>query len=111
LPGKDALFSAVNSSPEILQARLNGRLSSLVAGHFTVGGWAMVLIHDDAKGVDIGAHGGRDRREALFQLIDAAQARRLLGPIPTVNFRALSAVGKPASYRYPFSMQLLLLLH
>ena len=111
LPGKDALFSAVNSSPEILRERLSGRLSSLVAGHFTVGGWAMVLIHDDAKGVDIGAHGGRDRREALFQLIDAAQARRLLGPIPTVNFRALSAVGKPASYRYPFSMQLLLLLH
>lgn len=108
LPGKDALFSAVNSSPEILQARLNGRLSSLVAGHFTVGGWAMVLIHDDAKGVDIGAYGGRDRREALFQLIDAAQARRLLGPTPTVNFRALSALGKPVSYRYPFSMQLLL---
>jgi ABC-type sugar transport system substrate-binding protein len=108
LPGKDALFSAVNSSPEILRERLNGRLSSLVAGHFTVGGWAMVLIHDDAKGVDIGAYGGRDRREALFQLIDAAQARRLLGPTPTVNFRALSAMGKPASYRYPFSMQLLL---
>jgi ABC-type sugar transport system substrate-binding protein len=108
LPGKDALFSAVNSSPEILQARLNGRLSSLVAGHFTVGGWAMVLIHDDAKGLDIGAYGGRDRREALFQLIDAAQARRLLGPTPTVNFRALSALGKPVSYRYPFSMQLLL---
>ena len=108
LPGKDALFSAVNSSPEILRERLNGRLSSLVAGHFTVGGWAMVLIHDDAKGVDIGAYGGRDRREALFQLIDAAQARRLLGATPTVNFRALSAVGKPASYRYPFSMQLLL---
>ena len=108
VPGKDALFSAVNSSPEILQARLNGQLSSLVAGHFTVGGWAMVLINDDAKGVDIVAHGGRDRQEALFQLIDSAQARRLLGPMPTVNFRALSALGKPASYGYPFSMRLLL---
>lgn len=108
LPGKDTLFSAVNSSPEILQARLDGRLSSLVAGHFTVGGWAMVLIHDDAKGVDIGAYGGRDRQLALFQLIDAGQARRLLGPIPSVNFRALSAQGKPVSYRYPFSLRLLL---
>lgn len=108
LPGKDTLFSAVNSSPEILQARLDGRLSSLVAGHFTVGGWAMVLIHDDAKGVDIGAYGGRDRQLALFQLIDAGQARRLLGPTPSVNFRALSAQGKPVSYRYPFSLRLLL---
>ncbi|MBC3236496.1 MULTISPECIES: ABC transporter substrate-binding protein [Pseudomonas] len=108
MPGKDALFSAVNSSPEILQARLEGQVSSLVAGHFTVGGWAMVLINDDAKGVDIGAYGGRDRQLALFQLIDAGQARRLLGPTPSVNFRALSAQGKPTSYRYPFSLQLLL---
>jgi len=108
MPGKDALFCAVNSSPEILQARLEGQVSSLVAGHFTVGGWAMVLINDDAKGVDIGAYGGRDRQLALFQLIDAGQARRLLGPTPSVNFRALSAQGKPTSYRYPFSLQLLL---
>ena len=108
VPGKDTLFSAINSSPEILQARLDGRLSTLVAGHFTLGGWAMVLIADDAKGVDIGAHGGRDRQQALFQLIDAAQARRLLRPAASVDFRALSAQGKPASYRYPFSLQLLL---
>ena len=108
VPGKDALFSAVNSSPEVLQARLDGRLTTLVAGHFTLGGWAMVLINDDAKGLDIGAFGGRDRKEALFQLIDAAQARRLLQPMTPVDFRALSAVGKPASYRYPFSLQLLL---
>lgn len=108
VPGKDALFSAVNSSPDILRARLDGRLSTLVAGHFTLGGWAMVLINDDAKGLDIGAYGGRDRQEALFQLIDANQSQRLLGPMPAVDFRALSAVGKPASYRYPFSLQLLL---
>ncbi len=108
LPGKDTLFSALNSSPQILQARLDGRLSTLVAGHFTVGGWAMVLINDDAKGLDIGAFGGRDRQAALFQLINAAQARRLSGPTPRVNFRALSAEGKPASYRYPFSLHLLL---
>ncbi|SFB37318.1 hypothetical protein SAMN03159485_04918 [Pseudomonas sp. NFPP24] len=108
VPGKDVLFSAVNSSPAILQARLDGRLSTLVAGHFTLGGWAMVLINDDAKGVNIDAHGGRDCQEALFQLIDATQAQRLLGPLAPVDFRALSAVGKPASYRYPFSLQLLL---
>ncbi|WP_285421673.1 ABC transporter substrate-binding protein [Pseudomonas sp. efr-133-TYG-23] len=107
-PGKDVLFSAVNSSPQILRARLDGRLSTLVAGHFTLGGWAMVLIHDDANGVDIRAHGGLERQKALFQLIDAQQAQRLLRPVPAVDFRALSAQGKPASYRYPFSLQWLL---
>ncbi|MDL2186283.1 ABC transporter substrate-binding protein [Pseudomonas sp. ChxA] len=108
MPGRDILFGAINSSPDILNARLEGRLSTLVAGHFTLGGWAMVLINDDAKGVDIGAYGGRDRQQALFQLIDSTQAQRLLGPTPPVDFRALSAAGKPASYRYPFSLQLLL---
>jgi ABC-type sugar transport system substrate-binding protein len=108
VPGKDVLFSAVNSSPEILRARLDGRLTTLVAGHFTLGGWALVLISDDAKGVDLAAHGGRDRQAALFQLIDGVQAQQLLGPLPAVNFRALSAKGKPESYRYPFSLQLLL---
>lgn len=108
LPGKDTLFSALNSSPDILKALLDGRLTTLVAGHFTLGGWAMVLINDDAHGVDIGAYGGRDRQEALFQLININQAQRLLGPMPAVDFRALSAVGKPVSYRYPFSLQLLL---
>lgn len=105
VPGKDVLFSAINSSPQILSARLDGRLTTLVAGHFTLGGWAMVLIYDDANGVDLGAHGGRDRQVPLFQLISRAQAQRLLEPMPAVNFRALSAKGKPASYRYPFSLQ------
>ena len=108
VPGQAVLFSAVNSSPAILRARLEGRLTTLVAGHFTLGGWAMVLIHDDAKGVDIDAYGGRDRQQALFQLIGADQARRLLAPAPLVDFRALSAIGKQQPYRYPFSLQLLL---
>jgi len=111
-PGKDVLFSAVNSSPEILQARLDGRVSALVAGHFTAGGWAMVLLHDDALGLDITRYGGRERREVLFQLIDPAAAARLLQINASqdyrVDFRALSAEGKPASYRYPFSLQLLM---
>jgi ABC-type sugar transport system substrate-binding protein len=111
-PGKDVLFSAVNSSPEVLQARVDGRLSALVAGHFTLGGWAMVLLHDHAQGIDIARHGGRARQVPLLQLIDRQQAQRLLGLKQAgdykVDFRALSAQGKPSSYRYPFSLQLLM---
>ncbi|NMY85654.1 substrate-binding domain-containing protein [Pseudomonas sp. WS 5411] len=110
-PGKEVLFSAINSSPEVLQARLQGRISALVAGHFTLGGWAMVLLHDDASGVDIQRHGGRERQVRLFQLIDRPQAQRLLDlrnhEGDGVNFRALSAQGKPATYQYPFSLKML----
>jgi hypothetical protein len=111
-PGKDALFSAVNTSPAALQATVDGRISVLLGGHFTLGGWALVALHDLDQGVDLSHYGGRDRQIPLLQLIDKAQARRLLAmgesPDYGVNFRRLSAKGRSTSYRYPFSLQTLM---
>ncbi|MBV7512515.1 MULTISPECIES: ABC transporter substrate-binding protein [unclassified Pseudomonas] len=112
IPGKDALFSAVNTSPAALQATVDGRISVLLGGHFTLGGWALVALHDLDQGVDLSHYGGRDRQIPLLQLIDKAQARRLLAmgesPDYGVNFRRLSAKGRSTSYRYPFSLQTLM---
>ncbi|WP_223485210.1 ABC transporter substrate-binding protein [Pseudomonas sp. A-RE-19] len=111
-PGKDVLFSAINNSPTALQALLDGRLSVLLGGHFTLGGWALVQLHDYDQGVDISQYGGRDRQIPLLQLIDRAQAKRLLALSATqdygVDFQKLSAKGRPTSYRYPFSLQALM---
>lgn len=110
-PGVDALFSAFNTSPAALKAIVDGRLSVLLGGHFTLGGWALVELHDIDQGVDLNQYGGRDRQIPLLQLIDKAQAKRMLamGDSPDfgVNFRHLSAKGRPTSYRYPFSLQTL----
>ena len=112
VPGKDVLFSAVNTSSEALQAVIDGRLSALVGGHFTLGGWALVELHDYDQGVDLARYGGRDRQVPLLQLIDRHQARQILamGSTPGygVSFRKLSAKGRPASYRYPFDLQTLM---
>ncbi|MGS0546141.1 ABC transporter substrate-binding protein [Pseudomonas sp. Y5-11] len=112
VPGKDVLFSAVNTSSEALQAVIDGRLSALVGGHFTLGGWALVELHDYDQGVDLARYGGRDRQVPLLQLIDKHQARQILamGSAPGygVGFRKLSAKGRPASYRYPFELQTLM---
>ncbi len=112
VPGKDALFSAVNTSPAALQALVDGRLSALVGGHFTLGGWALVELHDVEQGVELDRYGGRDRQIPLLQLIDKPHARQMLamGKSPNygVNFRKLSAKGQPASYRYPFTLQTLM---
>ncbi|MCS3839133.1 ABC-type sugar transport system substrate-binding protein [Pseudomonas sp. JAI111] len=112
VPGKDALFGAINTSPAALQAKVDGRLSVLLGGHFTLGGWALVELHDMDQGVDLSHYGGRDRRIPLLQIIDKAQARRMLdmGASPNygVDFRRLSAKGRPSSYRYPFSLQTLM---
>jgi ABC-type sugar transport system substrate-binding protein len=112
VPGKDALFSAVNTSPAALQALVDGRLSALVGGHFTLGGWALVELHDVAQGVELDRYGGRDRQIPLLQLINKQHARQMLamGTSPNygVNFRKLSAKGQRDSYRYPFSLQTLM---
>ena len=112
VPGKDVLFSAVNTSPAALQALVDGRLSALLGGHFTLGGWALVELHDYAQGVDLNQYGGRDRQIPLLQLIGKEQARRMLAmgdsPDYGVHFHKLSAKGRPVSYRYPFTLQTLM---
>jgi ABC-type sugar transport system substrate-binding protein len=112
VPGKDALFGAINNSPEALQALLDNRLSVLLGGHFSLGGWALVELHDHDQGIDISQYGGRDRQIPLLQLINRTQAKRLLAMSRTqdygVDFHKLSAKGRPASYRYPFSLQTLM---
>lgn len=112
VPGKGVLFGAINNSPEALQALLDRRLSVLLGGHFSLGGWALVQLHDYDEGVDISQYGGRDRQIPLLQLIDRAQARRLLAMGATqdfgVDFHKLSAKGRPASWRYPFTLQTLM---
>lgn len=111
-PGVDLLFSGVNSSPEALRAFIDGQLSVLVAGHFTLGGWAMVVIHDDALGLDARRLGGPNWQLSLFQALTRTQAQQLLEKGDQIgarfDFRGLSAQGKPDSYRYPFGLQLLL---
>ncbi|MCG3643628.1 MULTISPECIES: ABC transporter substrate-binding protein [Pseudomonas] len=105
-PGSDVLFGAVNSSAEALRARIDGRLSVLMGGHFTLGGWAMVMLHDDAHGLALNRDGLRERRVPVLQEIDQAKARRWLKLLERddygVDFRRYSAEGRPPGYRYPF---------
>lgn len=112
LPGKDALFGTINNSPMALEALLDGRLSVLLGGHFSLGGWAIVQLHDDDQGVNVSQYGGRDLQLPVLQLINRAQARRLLTLAVQqdygVDFLRLSAKGRPTSYRYPFSLQTLM---
>lgn len=112
VPGKDLLFSALNNSAEVLQARLDERVSVLVSGHFTAGGWAMVLLHDYDAGLDFASRGGKDRQDALFMQLDKPQSQRLLQRIQSqrydLDFRRFSVVDNPRQRDYNFSLQPLL---
>ncbi|MDH4582891.1 LacI family transcriptional regulator [Pseudomonas sp. BN415] len=107
-PGQDLLFSALNNSPEVLRTYLDGKISALVSGHFTLGGWAMVLLHDYDAGLDFARHGGKDREVRLFMALDRDKATRLLRHIERygfdLDFRAFSLVGKKGARDYRFSL-------
>ena len=111
-PGRDVLFGAVNSSAEALRARIDGRLSVLMGGHFTLGGWAMVMLHDYHAGIDFAERGGKNRVDQLFSLLDAGQAARLQQRIRRkgygLDFRQFSALYRPQLKDYGFSSQALL---
>ncbi|MFG5862558.1 ABC transporter substrate-binding protein [Metapseudomonas sp. CR1201] len=108
-PGQDMYFSGLNNSAEVLHAYLDGQISALVSGHFTLGGWAMVLLHDYDAGVDFARHGGKDREVRLFMALDRDSAKRLLRRIEQqgydLDFRAFSLVGKKAATDYRFSLE------
>ncbi|NIE73170.1 substrate-binding domain-containing protein [Pantoea sp. Tr-811] len=105
-PGRDVVFSAINSSPEALRARIDGRLDVLMGGHTTLGGWAMVMLHDDALGLDINRDGRREHVLPALQPVDQAKARRWLKLLERddygVDFQHYSAKGRPRGYQYPF---------
>jgi ABC-type sugar transport system substrate-binding protein len=105
-PGRDAVFAAVNSSAQALRARIDGRLGVLMGGHTTLGGWAMVMLHDDAQGLEVNRDGKREHTLPVLQSIDPAKARRWLKLLERddygVDFQHYSAEGRPPSYQYPF---------
>lgn len=104
-PGKDVLLSSVNSSPKVLGMTDQGVITALGAGHFTAGGWALVLLYDYAHGHDFVDQGTVIRRP-LFELVPAHSA--LLNLLRQhawgqVNYLAFSRTRHPDS-RYQFHL-------
>jgi ABC-type sugar transport system substrate-binding protein len=106
--GKDILFSAINNSPEVLQARIKGRISSLAGGHFTAGAWALVMLYDYHHGKDFQPL-GLELRVPLFSLLDADLAERFLTRFgdenfSSVDFRRFARHLHPQLRQYEFSL-------
>ncbi|WP_397453496.1 ABC transporter substrate-binding protein [Pseudomonas sp. NA-150] len=112
VPGKDVMFGTLNGSMPALEARLNGTLTVLVSGHFTLGGWSMVLLHDYDVAKEQDRQPPGDRQLDLIQLITPNDAKRLLkaGRDASfgIDFRQLSQAGKPGPAHYRFSLKSIL---
>lgn len=110
-PGHDLLFSAINTSPEAMQAVIDGRLAALAGGHFMAGAWAMVMLYDYHHGHDFAAE-GLEQSRPMFLLFGKAEARRYLArfgtAMPRLDFRPFSKRLNPQLRRYDFSLGALL---
>lgn len=110
--GRELHYSALNSSREALQARIDGKIDVLATGHFILGGCAMVMLHDYAAGLDFAERGGKDQLARLLRLVDREQAARLQVRLARadvgLDFRRFSASRNPAMHRYSCSIDSLL---
>lgn len=104
-PGRDMLFSAINTSPEAMQARITGQLSALAGGHFMAGAWSLVMLYDLHHGHDF-ADEGVELRRPMFTAFDQAMSERFLqrfgDAIADLDFRPFSKVLNPKLKRYDF---------
>ncbi|MFZ6849660.1 ABC transporter substrate-binding protein [Undibacterium sp. RuRC25W] len=113
VPGKDALFSGVNTSSEALTAIESGTMSALAGGHFVAGAFALVMLYDYHHGKDF-VDEGLELERSMFILFDRENAQRfesLFGKLnfDQVDFKKFSKIYHPSLKKYEFSFKQLLM--
>lgn len=112
-PGKNAWFSAVNTSAEAMAAIKSGRLAALAGGHFICGAWALVMLYDYENGRDFALTEGLELSLSMFTLFTQKDADRFVArfgklQFNQVNFRRFSKVLNPKLKHYDFNFRQLL---
>ncbi|MFZ6875573.1 ABC transporter substrate-binding protein [Undibacterium sp. Di27W] len=111
-PGRDAFFSAINTSAEAFTALESGSLSALAGGHFIAGAFSLVMLYDYHHGKDF-IDEGLELDRSMFILFTPEESRRfqsLFGAqnFDKLDFRKFSKVLHPAIKKYDFSFRQLL---
>ncbi|WP_273432032.1 ABC transporter substrate-binding protein [Chitinibacter tainanensis] len=109
VPGQDALFTAINTSPAALAAVQSGELSALAGGHFMAGAWSLVVLYDYLHGRDFAHDEGLTLQQPMFALLTPARAARLMrqfgqDDFSSIDFRRYSKVLNPKVRHYEFTL-------
>lgn len=111
-PGRDILFSTINTSTEAMNDLISGRLSVLAGGHYMTGAWSLVVLYDYHHGVDFAESEGLDMEQFMFHLFTPETARvfldRFSNRVPDIDFRPYSKYLNPGLERYRFGFGQLL---
>lgn len=108
-PGTDVLVSSINWSPESLRDLQQGRIGAIAGGHFTLGGLAMVLLHDyDAADPQTRSFIGA-REAKVMQLVGPGDVKKIIEAGRRDDFgidvRLFSLLGKPPGSEYAFTLK------
>ncbi|MBV8467640.1 MAG: ABC transporter substrate-binding protein [Burkholderiales bacterium] len=110
-PGRDKLFSGINTSREAMNDLIAGQLTTLSGGHYMTGAWALVMLYDYKHGRDFSSE-GLELDKPMFARFRAADARKYLerftDGVPDVDFRRFSKALNPALKQYDFRFTQLL---
>lgn len=112
-PGRDLLFSGINTSTEAMNALRSGELGALAGGHFMLGAWALVVVYDHHHGRDFAQREGLEMVQPMFSLFNPEQAARFSqmygdGRFEAIDFKRFSKFHNPHMKRYNFEFQQLL---
>lgn len=112
-PGRQVLFSGINTSREALESVKSGRLAALTGGHFVLGAFALAMIHDHHKGIDFAKSDGVALEASMFVLfspkdVDLFMARYGQDRFDAIDFRRFSKAHNRQLKRYDFSFRQLL---
>ena len=112
-PGQGMLFGGINTSREALDAVRSGRLSALAGGHFILGAWALVMIHDHHRGRDFASDEGLVLNSSMFVQFTPRMAEVFIerfgeDRFDSVDFKRFSKVANPRLKRYDFGFGQLL---
>ncbi len=110
--GRNVLVSSINWSPESLQALRQGQIGAIAGGHFSIGGMAILLLHDydSADPRTRSFIGAREAR--VMQLVEPSDVKKILAAGRHDDFgidmRLFSLQGKPPGSDYAFSLKSIL---
>ncbi|MGI0115326.1 ABC transporter substrate-binding protein [Zooshikella sp. RANM57] len=112
-PGKDIYFSGINWKKEALKKVQDGSMVVSIGGHFMMGGWALVILHDYHFGIDFAQSEGLKMKMKLFNVIDVHNVQRYLETLgdeqwQKINFKHFSKRYNSSLTQYDFSLNSIL---
>lgn len=111
-PWNDIFFVGVNWKKEALEKIADGAMLASGGGHFMLGGWTLVLLHDYHRGRDF-AEEDVQLKMKIFDLIDNKNVHNYLFRFGDenwnkINFDSFSKVLNPSLQTYDFSLSKIL---